>query len=1037
MQRKTSFFRCLASAGVLFAVVMGLGATQKAHAQGFGDPYPPGYGFFTGTNVNDLLYTFVSNGMALTIGIGQNQGGALGLYTASSNDPVFDPSDTIAPYFPLNAVNVVDPTTGQQFTAYLGTHIFVRIDGGFSKLTPFGYDAIFGDQKLGQWIEAPQQVGNHIEAKWLSQPVLTNGGGNGGGGTGGGGTGGGGTGGGGTGGGGGGTTTVLPPAIEVDLVASFVHTQCRLQITVKNVDTKAHTVSIGLLEELSGNPQSSFLNFGTPLYLYPDNYAIHHETALYGAQIPSYFYSMARNTFTRITNALVYRTIKGTLVNSPYNQDPTFATSLPPSRMIIGNLLPMEGNLGGTAPNPRIYDEFWLYDSATPIPLLGITLLDPTQSIDQPNSESMGLGLYWDNFQVQPTTSKTIVTYLGDNSCNFTFGQPLSLAISAPQALQVSTSANQSVFAPPGATGTSNQFQISAYVDNTTDLINPNALALSPVTVTISLPKGLQLVPPPTNGFQNNANNPNNSATVTLPSLASGQELPVQWIVTPTGASTGPMDILVSAQPGNFGNGVIARRTIDVPAPASFTLRGNVTTQNHYVMLSIPLQTGPTPPSQVLFPTLPSQQVAPDLAQWDPVNLIYNPISQFSLGKAFWILNRIANDQQITLNTASYPPLLTTQQFTANYPQGWNQIGDPYIYPVNFGEVQIFDPSTGRTFSMQDAASPQNHLILPIAFYYDTSNPDPTQWHYVMLQNLGFTMQPYQGYWIYVLKNNLSFIYPGVTLPGSNITKATTIATNQSRVATDNWQLQLSASAADGIDNATVIGVAPQASDRADFFKYPKPPYINKQLTMEITHPEWNGAIYSEDLRSPSPVQKTWTLVINSVKPSEPVTIEWPNFSRHVPRTWKLTFTDPATGTQFDMRSRSGYVLHTDTTGRATVQITASPANPTPSVRILSFVVNAPTRAASGTTAPVELDYSIAGSGDTHVLVRNSHGQVIRNLTPVATRNTANGLEGKAVWDMKTQSGTVVSTGVYTMDLVVVAPDGTQTHQTRVCVITR
>lgn len=136
MRRKTSLFGRLTTTGILLCAVIGLGIAQKAYAQGLGDPFPPGYGYYTGNNANDLLYTFTANGMALTIGIGQNQGGALGLYTASSNDPVFDPSDTIAPYFPLNAVQITDPATGQQFTAYLGTHIFVRIDGGFSALTP-------------------------------------------------------------------------------------------------------------------------------------------------------------------------------------------------------------------------------------------------------------------------------------------------------------------------------------------------------------------------------------------------------------------------------------------------------------------------------------------------------------------------------------------------------------------------------------------------------------------------------------------------------------------------------------------------------------------------------------------------------------------------------------------------------------------------------------------------------------------------------------------------------------------------------------
>ena len=132
----------------------------------------------------------------------------------------------------------------------------------------------------------------------------------------------------------------------------------------------------------------------------------------------------------------------------------------------------------------------------------------------------------------------------------------------------------------------------------------------------------------------------------------------------------------------------------------------------------------------------------------------YETVTTFTLGQAYWIRSRIAQDQHIPINVdpnnGGYAPLTnqvqpTASAFKATYSQGWNQVGNPYVLPINFSEVQIFDPATLTISSVSDAASPVNQVVLPAVYEYDTTDPDPANWHYVLEPSIGFQMQPFKG----------------------------------------------------------------------------------------------------------------------------------------------------------------------------------------------------------------------------------------------------------------------------------------------------
>jgi hypothetical protein len=508
----------------------------------------------------------------------------------------------------------------------------------------------------------------------------------------------------------------------------------------------------------------------------------------------------------------------------------------------------------------------------------------------------------------------------------------------------------------------------------------------------------------------------------------------------------GNLTYTVTATPGNVGIGKIVQRTVQVPAQAIVPLKPNSETNGQYQMLTFPFEFGSVTPSSILFPNLATGTMPlVDIAYWSPTNGNYLAGNSFTPGDAYWIRN-VLNVTPSPINTALYPPVPNQIQPNATpirktYGQGWNQIGSPYIYESNFSDIEIFDTQTLQLYTMAQATAPGVNLILPVVYSYDTSNSDPTQWQYVPQENLGFVMEPYQGYWLYVYQPNLQFIYSGVNAPGAAIvskaTKPVGPVTQLGKGAIDNWRLRLAATGASGSDNYNYIGVAPKATDSLDAYKYVKPPVMNNQLTMDIVHTDWKyGSRYMQDLRSTASTPKTWDVVVKSAKPNEKVTVSWPELNSSVPRGYKITAVDTQTNATIDLHSRSSYTVNTGATATYHLQFVATPTQNVGRIQITAFDVAQPTRAVGQTPTSVAINYAVAGDAQTYILIRDGHGRTIRQLE-TQTRAAGAPNAGTVVWDLHTSAGVAVTSGVYNLELDAVTSAGQRTRQTRTMTLIR
>lgn len=942
------------------------------------------------------LYKGLSNGyLYLLVGSGANVGGGFALRTTTTNQA--DPDQ------PILQTGLIRPT-GTPLPPDIGSRLYVRVDGGTGGS---GLDYIFGDQQAaangtlggnGEWLQPPTLIGNRMVARWRTLPTdkqVTTGGGGGMGG-----------------GGGGGTTTItIDPRIEIEMIASFVHDTLRLQFNVINRNQgQAHTVGLAFIQNIEPSPTSAGEDGPIRLPNYP---YLRRETSLTGALVPSFWETFRQTAAATPTTPAVIHSIRGSLRPTATAQsEPT-----PPTRFIYGRVGLLNGynpnavdNQGATVLLQHDFQQIWNYQ---PDPSLLLTSSAAPQDA--------GIGLYWTEQTVPAGATLPIVTLIGASTTDNDFTPPLSLSVSAPTALGFVTDRTNNV-----GTVAPNPFTVTAYVTNLTDLLQTGGLNIGPVNFSINLPQGLALASGET-------------VTKQITSISPGAEGTVSWSVTSDGTANGVLKYTVSAA-GNLGTGKSVQRSIEIPSPPALELIG--TDKNplrQYQMLSFPLLFGGVKPSTILG--LSENPPNFHLVRYNPTLGHYESSNTFEPGQAYWFLSDVKDDLRKTINPALYPPLDKQVQpgadtFTVNYPRGWNQIGNPYVYGMRFSEIQVFDPETLQVFFLNEAADNIRRWVLPAVYRWNTVTLD-----YDLLDNFGFVMQPFEGYWMRVIKQGLQFIYPGVDTPGGSVTRSALVGvglgSTLGRATVNNWRLKVSARSASGNDLSNYIGVAPRATDGMDIYKYDKPPMVDNKLSMEIVRTEGPeaGTRLAQDLRSPALSRKVWDLVVRSPRPNEEVTVFWPDIAASVPRQYRLTLVDLDTNVRRTLRNTSSYVVNTGASATRRVQIIAEPNTSSGRVQITTFDV-VPNRTRGKAETSVAINFALSQAADARVIIRDGRGRTLRNLN-ATTRAADGGKAGSVLWDLRDQQGVTLPGGLYNVELTALGEDGQTTRQVRPYVLSR
>ncbi len=386
------------------------------------------------------------------------------------------------------------------------------------------------------------------------------------------------------------------------------------------------------------------------------------------------------------------------------------------------------------------------------------------------------------------------------------------------------------------------------------------------------------------------------------------------------------------------------------------------------------------------------------------------------------------------------PAPLTYATYGIDYPytsfsiplhQGWNMIGDPYLFSVDFNGMEIQQLS-GSRITMQAAADA--NFLLPHIYQY--ANGDYT------FQSLpDGTLDPWQGQWIYVLPTSGSttlstgvagylIVSPAAVAGSSRAARVLTPAiqhaiTNQPAVTgPGSWSMQLQALTGTLHDNTNYVGESSRATLGMDATKVPKPPKAGQYVTLGLSHSGLGITGLAQDLL-PIGGTRQWQVTVTTNQSKAPITIAWPNVST-VPKNYRLVLTDTVTNQNVDMRNQSSYEFTSaaaDSTRSFT--LTATPSNNRARVVVSNITVDNG-RAGGRAAGTSQIGFSVSADSQVDVSVLGSNGRMIALVSP--GRAVTAGLN-TVVWTGQDLNGHTVPGGTYILQIRAIDSGGNLTRQ--------
>jgi hypothetical protein len=233
------------------------------------------------------------------------------------------------------------------------------------------------------------------------------------------------------------------------------------------------------------------------------------------------------------------------------------------------------------------------------------------------------------------------------------------------------------------------------------------------------------------------------------------------------------------------------------------TILGALPTQRRvYTMVSVPLELSDPSPAAVLFDDYGEyRRNLWRLFRWEHDTYVEHPdiFATFTPGVAFWLITHVGVpfdvDEGVSVNSAS-PYQLTLEH-------GWNQIADPFAFPVAW-----------------DSIANSNLVIGP--YFYDGVEFQP---------NVS-VLVPWQGYFVYDSSGSVVLSVPPVS---ANAT-LNSVSTPNPVTSSYDFVLQFSAEAVgtELKDTQNFIGFRAEAQQGMDKLDLPEPPPIGEFVQLSI-----------------------------------------------------------------------------------------------------------------------------------------------------------------------------------------------------------
>jgi hypothetical protein len=348
---------------------------------------------------------------------------------------------------------------------------------------------------------------------------------------------------------------------------------------------------------------------------------------------------------------------------------------------------------------------------------------------------------------------------------------------------------------------------------------------------------------------------------------------------------------------------------------------------------------------------------------------------------------------------------------------GWNMIGGPFPYPVNWSAVSIRQqtPVGIREYSLQEAVAAE--IINAQLVGWDVG----TRSYFYSVAPAG-QLLPFRGYWVRALKDCTLVVPPSRSAP-SLVSRAADVKARAAQ--TEGWRVRFSASVAGDRDAENYFGQARGAADGEDIHDVQKPPTgpSNAYVRFINTDKQGRKAAYAFDMRPANTGRQKseWTVAVGAAKGDADVTLTWDGLN-NMPSRSKLVLRDSVTNKVVSMNGRSSYTYKNTEAGATRLfTVSLSTQNTAGPLQIR----NVQTVATSGGRAEqrgINVRFSLSQDADVQASVRTLSGKVI-NVLSGATRGVS---QDKMVlrWNGRSREGSEVPSGPYILEITARTDEG-------------
>ena len=196
-----------------------------------------------------------------------------------------------------------------------------------------------------------------------------------------------------------------------------------------------------------------------------------------------------------------------------------------------------------------------------------------------------------------------------------------------------------------------------------------------------------------------------------------------------------------------------------------------------------------------------------------------------TLGSAVWLISK----EGASINTSNGYSTALLSGKTINLSNGWNQVGNPYNFPIQLTDDSQVQLSTTVEQKLYQYSGGENYTESTI-------------------------MQAGSGYWIFSSGSGTIKINPifGFSSSSKQLASKTTIG----------WKATIEVVAGLQRDKVTAFGLHPEASNGYDRRDFHEPPVIGEYISAYFKHPE--AGSLNEDIRLEGEDLYTWPLAIET-----------------------------------------------------------------------------------------------------------------------------------------------------------------------------